>query len=120
MSKWLTSGTVSCEPDQAPLGQESLSKCTYGERALQRLLPLVQRRTSQSRVVARFLLGLYSNTRFPFRLVDLKVLDRAIFKDCLTVLAMSNECAQHLYAYFANGSQRWEQLASDWRFNGAV
>ncbi len=120
MSELLISGTVGCERDQAPLDRAPLNDFSYGERALQRLLPLVQRQTGQGRVVARFLLGLYNSSRFPFRLVDLKVLDRAIFKDCITVLAMSHECAQHLYAYFANGAQRWEQLASDWRFKSAI
>jgi hypothetical protein len=112
--------TVNVDCDNRSIIQGGLSNCSCGESALQRLLPVVQGHTGQARVVARFLLGLYNGTRFPFRLADLKVLDRAVFKDCIAVLAMSQQCAQHLYAYFANGTQRWEKLASDWHFNGAA
>lgn len=59
-----------------------------GEAALRRLLPVAQRDTGQSSVIARFLLNLYNGDRFPFDLTDLRRLDYELFDDCLAVLKM--------------------------------
>ncbi|MGZ8317473.1 MAG: DUF7673 family protein [Telluria sp.] len=86
-----------------------------GEAALRRLLPVAQRDTGQSGVVARFLLGLYNGSRFPFDLTDLRRLDYALFDDCMAVLAM--DCTAHrqeVHLYFPSGGKLFEQLAEDW------
>ncbi|WP_024303348.1 hypothetical protein [Pseudogulbenkiania sp. MAI-1] len=86
-----------------------------GVAALQRLLPIAQGDTGQSRIVALLLLGLYNDTRFPFPLTELRGLDDALFEDCMTVLRMdARACQQEVHCYFAHGGQIWEQLAKDW------
>ncbi|CAM5563177.1 DUF7673 family protein [Eoetvoesiella caeni] len=85
-----------------------------GEIALRRLLPLAQRDTGQSGVIARFLLGLYNGPRFPFNLTDLRRLDRALLIDCLAVLRMDSTPEREIHEYFENGSKLFEQMATDW------
>ena len=86
-----------------------------GVAAIQRLYPVARRDTGRSRVVARFLLGLYNGTRFPFDLTDLRLLDGALFEDCMAVLRMdARHCVQEVHCYFEDGSRKWEQMASDW------
>lgn len=52
-----------------------------GEAALRRLLPVAQRDTGQSSVVARFPLNLYNGERFPFDMTDLRGLDFNLLDD---------------------------------------
>ncbi len=85
-----------------------------GLEALKRLLPLAQGHTGQCRVIARFLVGLYNGTRFPFDLTNFRLLDKKIFKDCLVILEMDACAKQEVHEYFKNGGQIWEKLADDW------
>lgn len=87
-----------------------------GEAALKRLLPIAQRDTGQSGVVARFLLNLYNGNRFPFDNTDLRRLDTNLVLDCLAVLRMDSRPQQEVHLYFPGGSKIWEQLAKGWGF----
>jgi hypothetical protein len=86
-----------------------------GLEALKRLFPVAQRDTGQSRIVARFLLGLYNGYRFPYDLTDFRCLDDALFRDCMQVLRMdARDCKQEVHLYFKDGGQLWERMAADW------
>jgi hypothetical protein len=87
-----------------------------GEAALRRLLPIAQRDTGQSGVIARFLLNLYNGERFPFDLTDLRRLDYALFDDCMAVLNMDYQPAQEVHRYFDHGGATWEAMAKAWGF----
>lgn len=87
-----------------------------GVPALRRLLPVAQRDTGQSRVVARFLLNLYNGNRFPFDNTDLRGLDDELLDDCLTVLRMDARAKQEVHTYFEGGSKIWEGLVKTWGF----
>jgi hypothetical protein len=87
-----------------------------GEKALRRLLPVAQRDTGQSMVIARFLLNLYNGERFPFDMTDLRRLDFELFDDCMAVLRMDFQPQKEVHLYFENGSTIWEALAKEWGF----
>lgn len=87
-----------------------------GEAALRRLLPIAQRDTGQSSVVARFLLNLYNGERFPFDMTDLRRLDYELFDDCIAVLKMDSQPEKEVHRYFEDGGAKWEALAKDWGF----
>lgn len=87
-----------------------------GEAALRRLLPIAQRDTGQSSVVARFLLSLYNGERFPFDLTDLRRLDYELFDDCMAVLKMDFQPEKEVHRYFEDGGAKWEALAKEWGF----
>lgn len=87
-----------------------------GEAALRRLLPIAQRDTGQSSVVARFLLNLYNGERFPFDMTDMRRLDFDLFDDCVAVLKMDFQPAKEVHHYFDDGGKIWEALAKDWGF----
>lgn len=87
-----------------------------GEAALRRLLPIAQRDTGQSSVVARFLLNLYNGERFPFDMTDLRRLDYELFDDCMAVLKMDFQPEKEVHRYFEDGGKKWEALAKDWGF----
>lgn len=87
-----------------------------GEAALRRLLPVAQRDTGQSSVIARFLLNLYNGERFPFDLTDLRRLDFDLFEDCMAVLKMDFHPAKEVHLYFEKGGAIWEALAKEWGF----
>jgi hypothetical protein len=87
-----------------------------GEAALRRLLPIAQRDTGQSSVVARFLLNLYNGERFPFDMTDLRRLDFELFDDCMAVLKMDFQPQKEVHRYFENGGAVWEALAKEWGF----
>lgn len=87
-----------------------------GEAALRRLLPIAQRDTGQSSVVARFLLNLYNGDRFPFDMTDLRRLDYELFDDCIAVLKMDSQPEKEVHRYFEDGGAQWEALAKDWGF----
>ncbi len=87
-----------------------------GERALRRLLPVAQRDTGQSMVIARFVLNLYNGERFPFDMTDLRRLDFQLFNDCMAVLRMDFQPQKEVHLYFENGGAIWEALAKQWGF----
>lgn len=87
-----------------------------GIPALQHLLKVAQGDTGQCRIIARFLLGLYNDNRFPFPLTDLRCIDTELFEDCMTVLRMdARACQKEVHCYFEDGGRIWEKLASDWQ-----
>lgn len=97
--------------------RESLPKIRLeGAAALGRLMPLAERDTGQSSVVARFLLNLYNGSRFPFDMTDLRRLDLSIFEDCMAVLQMDYSPEWEVHRYFEDGGNRFEKLARDWGF----
>ncbi len=85
-----------------------------GVEALKRLLPIAQGFSGQCRIVAAFLLGLYDGNRFPFNMNDFRVLDHAVFTDCLAVLRMDANPKKEVHTYFDNGNAIWEELAVAW------
>lgn len=87
-----------------------------GEAALRRLVPVAQRDTGQSSVIARFLLNLYNGERFPFDLTDLRRLDYSLFDDCIAVLKMDAQPLKEVHRYFDDGGAMWEAMAKDWGF----
>lgn len=95
---------------------ERPARMEAGEAALKRLLPIAQRDTGQSQVIARFLLNLYNGNRFPFDNTDLRRLDSELVEDCIAVLRMDARPLQEVHRYFENGSKIWETLAKDWGF----
>lgn len=95
---------------------ERPARMEAGEAALKRLLPIAQRDTGQSQVIARFLLNLYNGNRFPFDNTDLRRLDHELVEDCVAVLRMDARPFQEVHRYFENGSKIWETLAKNWGF----
>lgn len=95
---------------------ERPARMEAGEAALKRLLPIAQRDTGQSQVIARFLLNLYNGNRFPFDNTDLRRLDNELVDDCIAVLRMDARPLQEVHLYFEHGSKIWETLAKDWGF----
>ncbi|WOB74330.1 DUF7673 family protein [Achromobacter xylosoxidans] len=95
---------------------ERPARMEAGEAALKRLLPIAQRDTGQSQVIARFLLNLYNGNRFPFDNTDLRRLDNELVEDCIAVLRMDVLKQQEVHLYFERGSKIWETLAKDWGF----
>lgn len=91
-----------------------------GITALRRLLPIAQGDTGQCRVVAEFLLGLYNGSRFPFDMTGFRLLDSAIFNDCMKVLRMDSRPSREVHEYFENGGRIWESLAADWNIKSRV
>lgn len=85
-----------------------------GIAALQRLLPIAQGCTGQSREVALFLLGLYNGREYKFDLTNLRYLDNKLVEDCLTVLRMDSSPEKEVHQYFENGSAIWQQLRARW------
>ncbi|WP_058165406.1 DUF7673 family protein [Pseudomonas aeruginosa] len=85
-----------------------------GVEALQRLLPVAQRCTGQSRIVGRFLLSLYNGNAFPFSLTDLRGLDSGLWDDCLAVLRLDRRPEQEVHEYIENGDQIWSHLKRAW------
>jgi hypothetical protein len=85
-----------------------------GIDALLRLVPVAQRDTGQSGVIARFLLGLYNGPAFPFDLTELRRLDAGLFDDCIAVLRLDNSPEQEVHTYVHNGEAIWENLRRSW------
>ena len=86
-----------------------------GFEALQRLYQVALGDSGQCRFIARFLLGLYNGTRFPFDLTDLRAVDASLFEDCMAVLRMDARVSrQEVHNYFADGGAKFEQLVRDW------
>lgn len=87
---------------------------TAGTQALNRLLPVAQGNSGQSRVVGRFLLGLYNGEDFPFDLTDLRGLDLSLFDDCITVLFMDFSPEVEVHERVPNGGAIWQGLIERW------
>ena len=85
-----------------------------GIDALVRLVPVAQRDTGQSGVIARFLLGLYNGPAHPFNLTELRRLDAGLFDDCIAVLQLDNSPEQEVHTYFPNGEAIWKELQRNW------
>ncbi|MFK0032999.1 DUF7673 family protein [Pseudomonas monteilii] len=85
-----------------------------GIQALARLVPVALRDSGQSRVVGRFLLGLYNSRDYPFELTTLRNLDACLFDDCLAVLRLDSSPEQEVHEYLANGQLIFSQLREYW------
>lgn len=85
-----------------------------GIQALARLVPVALRDTGQSRVVGRFLLGLYNSEDYPFTLTDLRALDIGLFDDCVAVLRLDNTPEQEVHQYLPRGQMIFNQLREYW------
>lgn len=86
-----------------------------GLASLGRLLPVAQRDSGQSGVVARFLLSLYNGTAYPFPLTDLRKLDTALYQDCIAVLHLDSRPEQEVHTYVVNGDAIWDGFKKVWR-----
>lgn len=91
-----------------------------GVPALHRLVEVANRDTGQSETIRAFLLGLYNGYNFPFNLVSLRSIDKALFDDCIAVLALDARATVkeiHLYIKYPHsdsGSElfkKWARLA---------
>lgn len=88
---------------------------TRGAAALQRLFTVANGHSGQCRYIARFLLGLYNGTRFPFDLTDLRAIDDALFEDCMVVLRMDARLTRReVHLYVEGGGKAFERLVKDW------
>lgn len=113
--------------DEAPLNQQVRTAQTdrtamreAGVAALRRLLPVAQRDTGQSRIVARLLAGLYNGRRFPFDLTDLRSLDTALFEDAMALVRMDARLTEkEINCYFESGGRIFEEMIDDWGFEDA-
>jgi hypothetical protein len=86
-----------------------------GIAALKRLYEIANGDTGQAKIVAKFLACLYNGNRFPFDLTDLRIVDQAIFEDCMALLRMdARQCEQEVHEYFEHGSTKWEKMIHDW------
>ena len=86
-----------------------------GKAALFRLYEIARGDTGQSRVIARFLVGLYNGNAYPFDLTDLRTIDDALFEDCMALLRMdARHCVQEVHNYLDDGDRKWKQMISDW------
>lgn len=83
--------------------------------ALQRLWKVANGHSGQCKYVARFLLGLYNGTDYPFDLTNFRSLDQGLFEDCLTVLVMDSCPYQEVHVLLGCNSGEFNQLAEDWR-----
>ena len=96
--------------------QELLPTIRYqGKAALERLVKVAQGHSGQSRYIARFLLGCYNGSRFPFDLTDFRCIDRQLFNDYLFVLRMDFQPEKEVHEYIDNGSEVFEHLAIEWK-----
>lgn len=110
--------STSLQRVMAVLAQEDAQRPAIraaGLAALVRLLPVAQRDSGQSGVVARFLLSLYNGTAYPFPLTDLRKLDTALYEDCIAVLHMDNRPEQEVHTYVTNGDLIWDEFKKVWR-----
>lgn len=85
-----------------------------GLPALRRLVDVAQRDTGQSRVCGRLLLGLYNGSAYPFSLVDLRLLDHALWQDCMAVLAMDQCPEKEVHQLIEDGCAIWDELKAAW------
>lgn len=81
-----------------------------GLASLQRLVPVAMNGTGQSRVVGRFLLGLYNGRGYPFDLTELRLLDGELFDDCLAVLRMDATPEREVHEWLKDGEAVFAEL----------
>ena len=97
------------------LDSERKAATDAGIPALLRLVKVADRDTGQAATVRKFLLGLYNGYRFPFNLVKLRSLDKALFDDCMAVLTLdARVTAKEVHLYIDNGGkcfERWAKMA---------
>lgn len=86
-----------------------------GLASLRHLYQMAQGHSGQCRYIARFLMGLYNGTRFPFDLTDLRCIDLDLFEHCMAVLRMDRQPEREVHAYFEDGGSKWENMGSNWR-----
>lgn len=98
------------------LEQQRPALIAAGIEAMKRLIPVAQRDHGASRVIGRFLLGLYNGKAYPFDLVSLRNLDDELFEDCMTVLRMDQRPQREVHEYFKNGGEIWNDFKV--RFGG--
>lgn len=99
---------------QYQFAKEQKELLEAGPRALARLVPVALRETGESRVVARFLLGLHDAQAHPFALTDLRSLDIGLFEDCLCVLYLAFLNEKELQDYLPRGRMIFNQLREYW------
>jgi len=117
-------GQISPKPTQQPeavndflrqirdLETERHAVTEAGIPALIRLAEIAEGDTGQAATVRRFLLGLYNGYRFPFNLITLRGLDKALFDDCIAVLKLDARATrQEVHHYFDNGGELFERFA---------
>ncbi len=101
--------------DIIALDSERKAATNAGIPALLRLVKIADRNTGQSCTVRLFLLGLYNGYHFPFNMVKLRGLDKALFDDCIDVLTLdARVTAQEVNLYIDNGEKlfaRWAKMA---------
>ncbi len=94
------------------LDTERKAATDAGIPALLRLVKVADRDTGQAATVRQFLLGLYNGYRFPFNLIKLRSLDKALFDDCMLVLTLdARVTAKEIHLYIENGGKRFERWA---------
>jgi hypothetical protein len=117
-------GQITLKPTQEPeavnnflqqirdLENERQAITEAGIPALVRLAKIAEGDTGQAATVRRFLLGLYNGYRFPFNLITLRGLDKALFDDCMAVLKLDARATrQEVHQYFDNGGELFERFA---------
>lgn len=94
------------------LDTERQAATEAGMPALMRLADVAERDSGQAETVRLFLLGLYNGYRFPFNLVRLRGLDKALFDDCMAVLTLdARATAKEVHQYLDNGGEQFERWA---------
>lgn len=91
-----------------------------GLPSLRRLVNVAQRDTGQSSVCARFLLGLYDGSTYPFDLTELRRLDDALVEDCLRVLRMSSRPTDEIHNLVEHGHEIFDHLRIAWPSNSCA
>jgi hypothetical protein len=103
--------------EMRPMSSEEQAQ---SQAALQRLFEQASGFSSQAKGVARFLLSLWDSDRFRFELSAFRSFDRAIVRDCLTVLYWDSEVRSDMQNHIAGGAQALEELAAHWGLKVAV
>lgn len=86
-----------------------------GIQALHRLIPAALSRTPPSKIIGRFLLGLYDGATYRFDLRHFHRLNLREFEDCLSVLAMDYMPEVEVHQRVDEGESVWRELAELWR-----
>lgn len=86
-----------------------------GIQALHRLIPVALDRTATSKIVGRFLLGLYDGATFRFDLKHLNSLGVREFEDCLRLLEMDYLPEVEVHERIDHGDSVWQELMDVWR-----
>lgn len=96
----------------AEYASERTALIDSGVPALHRLVDVAKRDTGQSETIRAFLLGLYNGYTFPFNLVSLRSIDKALFDDCMVVLALdARATVKEIHLYIDSGSELFKQWA---------